>query len=195
MNILRTIRLLATVPFTLLTVSLGTAGADEVYSSSFPRGIVTGTVNAELIVDSECIIAPGAFIKGDIKQTDSGAAWNITVMPGARINGNIEELGQGSVRMAIAPGQFFDGNIKEAGRGSVVVHVLAGLYDGNVEESGAGHVLIHVRAGGLFNGNSHEKDAGNMSTSGTGMYNGSTKEEGPGTCTNTILDFNGSPCE
>jgi hypothetical protein len=196
MKQLGSLRLLAAPPILALSVSMGTARADEILCSSFPGGVVTGTVNAELIVDCDCTIAPGAFVNGNIEQNDGDAAWNITVQAGASVNGNIEDLGRGSVRMAIGSGQFFDNNVKEAGAGSVIIRVLdGGLYDGNVEETGAGRVDIRVQGSGLFNGNAYEKHGGDMSTSGTGMYNGSTKEEGPGVCTNTIENFNGSPCE
>lgn len=192
---LKAIRLLIAVPVVLLSVSLRTAQAEEIYCSSFPNGIVTGTVNAELIVDRDCIIASGAFIKGNVKQPDPGAAWNITVQPGAKINGNIEDAGQGTVRVRVGPGQLFNGNIKESGAGSVIVRVTDGIYDGQLEELGPGAVTIVVNGSGLFNGNAYEKDGGNLSTSGSGMYNGSTKEEGPGVCSNSITSFNGSPCE
>jgi hypothetical protein len=195
MNLSRSLRLLAASPLAFLLVSFGSAHADEILVSSFPGGVVTGEVNAELIVDAECIIAPGAFIKGNIKQPSPAAAWNITLLPGASVDGNIEDLGRGSVRMVLAAGEFYNGTIKELGNGSVLVLVDKGLFNGNIEESGAGQVAIHVIGSGFFNGNSSEKDAGNMSTSGSGAYNGRTKEEGLGTCVNTMADFEGSPCE
>jgi len=195
MNLPKILRLLATAPLAFLLVSFGNARADEIHVSSFPGGVVTGEVNAELIVDAECIIAPGAFIKGNIKQPNPAAPWNITVLPGASIDGNIEDLGRGSVRMVIAAGEFFNGNVKELGLGSVLVLVDKGLFNGNIEEEGTGQVAIYVTGSGLFNGNSNEKDQGNMTTAGPGEYNGRTKEEGLGSCFNAMPNFEGSPCE
>ncbi len=196
MKLLAHARMFLVLPVVALSVSMGSARADEILCSSFRDGVVTGTVNAELIVDCHCTIAPGAYVNGNIKQEDAGASWNITVQSGATVNGNIVDSGRGSVRMAIGRGQFFDDDITEEGPGSVTVHVQdGGLFDGNVEEKGAGKVDIRVQGSGLFNGNAYEKHGGDLSTSGTGMFNGSTREEGSGVCTNTIENFNGSPCE
>jgi hypothetical protein len=96
----------------------------------------------------------------------------------------------------IGAGKWFDDTIFENGAGGVTVGVFnGGLFNGNVYETGRGNVLIGVELSGLFNGNASEQHAGNMSTLGTGRYNGRTKEEGPGSCSNTIANFNGSPCE
>lgn len=196
MKMLRYVRLLVVLPVVALSASMGTLRADEVNCSTFPTGIVTGDVNANLIVDCHCTIASGSLVNGNIEQPDSEASWNITVQAGADINGNIDDYGRGSVRVVVGPGQFFDDDITERSRGNVIVRVLdGGTYDGNVEENGLGSVIIRVQASGLFNGNSYEYDAGNMSTAGSGMYNGSTRQEGPGVCANSISNFNGSPCE
>lgn len=194
--VITTLRTLIASPVLVLAISAGAAHADEVYASSFPGGIVTGTVNAELIVDVHCTIAQGAFVNGNVKQEDPRANWNITVTSGATINGNIDEYGGGSVLMAVGSGQLFDGSIKEEGEGHVLVAVLdGGLYNGNITERDGGWVVISVSTSGLFNGNAYEEHAGNLITFGDGMYNGSTQEEGPGICRNAIRNFNGSPCE
>lgn len=196
MSLLRTVRLLLAAPVVALIVAANDARADEVYVSSFAGGVVTGTVNAELIVDVHCTIASGALINGNIKQPTPQANWNITIKSGADINGNVIDDGGGSVHVVVGAGQFFDNNITERGLGSVIVHVFGGgLFDGNIEENDRGSVNIRVNAGGLFNGNAYERHAGDMKTMGGGAYNGSTKEEGPGICTNSIVNFNGSPCE
>lgn len=195
MKLSRSVRVLV-VPILALSSFTAMAHADEVYVSSFPGGVVTGTVNAELIVDRHCIIAPGAYIKGDIKQEVASANWNIMVLNDARVDGNIIEYGGGLVGVVVGSGHFFNGNIKEEGVGHVIVYVLSGgLFDGNVEENGWGGVAINVQGSGLFNGNAYENGVGNMTSFGSGRYNGSTKGEGPGSCSNSIQNFNGSPCE
>ncbi|MDQ3117757.1 MAG: hypothetical protein M3Q86_14315 [Verrucomicrobiota bacterium] len=196
MKKIRSLVVLPALAATLLMASVGSARADEVFCSSFPGGVVTVDVNANLVVDRDCTIAAGSLVNGNIEQGDEGADWNITVQLGADINGNIDEYGGGSVNVTVGPENVFDDSIFERGDGHVTVRVQdGGLYNGNIEESGRGNVLIRVQGTGHFNGNSYEKDAGNMRSTGSGSYNGSTQEEGSGTCVNLIEDFDGSPCE
>lgn len=81
----------------------------------------------------------------------------------------------------------------ETGAGSVVVTVAAGLsFKGGIEEYDAGSVTATID--GLFEGNLVERLGGNVTTSGTGMFKGNSEHEAPGTCSNSIVSFDGAAC-
>jgi hypothetical protein len=61
-----------------------------------------------------------------------------------------------------------------------------------VEEQDGGSVTALVD--GFFEGNIAELLGGNVSTSGTGVFKGNSEQQPTGTCTNTIVRFEGSAC-
>ena len=81
----------------------------------------------------------------------------------------------------------------EAGAGSVSVIVNFGMsFKGEVEEADGGGVTALVN--GFFEGNIVERLGGNVSTSGPGVFKGNSEHQLPGTCTNTIVRFEGAAC-
>lgn len=65
-------------------------------------------------------------------------------------------------------------------------------FKGEIEEYDGGSVTALVN--GLFEGNISERAGGNLATSGNGMMKGNSEHEVPGTCTNSILSFEGAVC-
>jgi hypothetical protein len=110
MRLLQVVRRFAFIPLVTVCALAERAQADEVLCSTFPGGVVTGTVNAELIVDCHCVIAPGALVNGNIKQPVATANWNINVKKGASVNGNIYDEGGGSVQLLIVTLPRFGGH-------------------------------------------------------------------------------------
>jgi hypothetical protein len=81
----------------------------------------------------------------------------------------------------------------EAGPGSVVANVSFGMsFKGGIEEYDGGNVTATVN--GLFEGNIVEYLGGNLITQGSGGFKGNSEHELPGTCTNTIVNFEGAAC-
>jgi hypothetical protein len=108
------------------------------------------------------------------------------------VKGNVYENGNGGVTVRAVDGSF-EGTVVEAGAGSVSVYVNYGMaFKGDVQEQDLGSVTAVVD--GTFEGNITEALGGNVATSGAGWFKGNLEQELPGTCTNTIIRFEGSAC-
>ena len=129
-------------------------------------------IDGNVIVTGDCTIEEST-VDGNILQADAGADWSITIL-GSTVDGNVENKGGGDVWVTLDVGNSFNGNILD---------------------DGAGSVDVEVNEGGSFKGNIEEKGDGDVDTCGEGTFNGNTKEQDGGSCSNCITDFNGNACE
>lgn len=151
------------------------------------RGIVNGA--AEETGNGSIIVAKGED-GGNLTEADAG---NITIRGGSTIKGSVEEAGIGSVFVTVDLPGVVNADILESGPGSVTVTVNAGYsFKGSVEEYDAGSVLATLN--GFFEGNIAELDLGNLETRGAGTFKGNSEHALPGTCVNSIADFQGAVC-
>jgi hypothetical protein len=173
------------------------------------RGLVNGGVSES--GPGDVVITRGARVAGDVAEADGG---NVSLRGGATIDGAIEESGDGSVNVTVDLPGLVKGNINENGAGGVTVNAIAGSFEGSVTETGPGNVVIQVGFGhsfkgdveehdggsvsaevsGFFEGNLVELGLGNVATTGAGVFKGNSEHQLPGTCTNTIVNFQGSAC-
>ena len=174
--------------------------------------VIRGTVNGavEESGDGSITIARG-IIGGSVSEADLGS---VTVRGGSSIGGSIEESGDGGVSITVDLPGVVNADVLESGNGSVTVNASVGSFEGSVIETGGGNVSVTVAAGhsfkggieeydggsvsalvnGFFEGNIMELAAGNVTTSGPGTFKGNSEHELAGTCTNTIVDFQGAAC-
>ncbi|MBI3155234.1 MAG: hypothetical protein HYZ20_07475 [Burkholderiales bacterium] len=172
------------------------------------RGVVNGAVSES--GDGSITIARGR-IGGNVSEADAG---NLVVRGGSSVNGGLEEAGLGSVNVVVDLPGVINAEIFESGDGGVVVDALSGSFEGSVIETGGGGVRVTVAAGqsfkggveefdagavnvvvdGLFEGNVTELAGGNVDTRGRGSFKGNSEHELPGTCTNSVADFQGAAC-
>jgi hypothetical protein len=126
-----------------------------------------------------------------VSEAGAGSVSVTVDLPGL-IKGDINEAGLGSVFITTINGDF-EGNVIEADGGDVDVSVAAGtFFKGGIEEELAGSVVVDVD--GRFEGNLVERGAGNLTTAGSGTVAGNSEHELPGTCSNTVRDFQGAIC-
>jgi hypothetical protein len=172
------------------------------------RGFVNGGVSESGAGD---VTIAGGRVGGDIVEADLG---NVIVRGGSVMEGKIEESGDGSVSVTVDLPGLVKGEIYEMGNGGVTVNALTGSFEGSVFEAGPGSVVASVNFGmsfkggieeydggnvtatvnGLFEGNIVEYLGGNLITQGAGGFKGNSEHELPGTCTNTIVNFEGAAC-
>ncbi len=173
------------------------------------RGIVNGGVSED--GPGDVIIAAGGRVAGDVSEADLG---NVSSRGGATIDGAIEESGDGSVTVTVDMPGLVKGNINENDNGGVVINAVTGSFEGSVIENGAGNVSVNITFGmsckgdieenlgggvtalvnGFFEGNITELGIGAVATSGAGVFKGNTEHALPGTCSNTIVRFEGAVC-
>jgi hypothetical protein len=172
------------------------------------RGIVNGA--AEEAGNGSIIVAKGE-VGGNLSEADAG---NITIRGGSTIKGNVEEAGIGSVNVTVDLPGVVNADIYESGPGSVTVRATVGSFEGSVIETEGGNVNVIVSPGysfkggveeydagsmlatvdGFFEGNIAELGRGNVETRGAGTFKGNSEHELPGTCVNSIVDFEGAAC-
>jgi hypothetical protein len=172
------------------------------------RGRVNGSVDET--GDGSITIARG-IVGGNVSESDLGG---VTVRGGSSIGGSIEESGDGGVNITVDLPGVVNADVIESGNGGVTVVASNGSFEGSVIETGAGSVSVTVAAGysfkggieeydggsvtatvnGFFEGNILELAAGNVVTGGLGTFKGNSEHELPGTCTNTLVDFEGAAC-
>jgi hypothetical protein len=173
------------------------------------RGVVNGGVE-ESGAGGITLLA-GARVNGDLSELDGG---NIVIRGGTTLGGLVSEAGAGSVSVTVDLPGLIKGDINEAGLGSVFITTINGDFEGNVIEADGGDVDVSVAAGtffkggieeelagsvvvdvdGRFEGNLVERGAGNLTTAGSGTVAGNSEHELPGTCSNTVRDFQGAIC-
>jgi hypothetical protein len=178
--------------------------------------VIRGRVNGGVSEDGpgDVLIARGAIVGGDVSEAGVG---NMSVRGGASINGVIEESDDGSVNVTVDMPGLVKGDVYENGNGGVTINTLAGNFEGSVNETGPGNVNVTVSPGMSFKGEVNEHDGGNVtadvngffegniveklggnvttvSTLGTGVFKGNSEHQAPGTCTNAIVNFQGSAC-
>jgi hypothetical protein len=172
------------------------------------RGIVNGA--AEETGNGSIIVAKGE-VGGNLTEADAG---NITIRGGSTIKGSVEEAGIGSVFVTVDLPGVVNADILESGPGNVTVTATVGSFEGSVIETEGGSVTVTVNAGysfkgsveeydagsvlatlnGFFEGNIAELDLGNLETRGAGTFKGNSEHALPGTCVNSIADFQGAVC-
>ncbi len=130
---------------------------------------VAGTVKGNIRITDGSLTVLGC-VEGNIEQLGAGS---VIVAAGACAKGDVQESGTGDVRVAGA----VDGNVQESGVGDVVV---AGSVKGNVTERDAGSLTVS----GRVDGNVEESGVGNLTITATGVVRGNATEKDPGTGTN-----------
>ncbi len=139
------------------------------------------------VQDQDVIVTPDGTVNGYIKVTNGNI--NVTGF----VNGNLYQEGPGSIEVFFTN---FNDDVYENGEGDVLI-VLCGnqVFNGSAYEEDGGMLRIEVRDSARFEGNAMEKGDGDVRTVGDGTFNGNSKEEDSGTCSNTIADFQGNACE
>lgn len=154
----------------LLIVGLpATAQADEIVRTGHYTVAKGKTIDGDLTVRNGSLAIYGT-VKGNVRQVGSG---NVTLMPGATIEGNLMESGAGNLNVhgrlkgnasedgaghvLVARGALVEGNVQEKLDGSID---LAGLVKGNVREGGTANIT--VRATARIDGNVTETNNGNI---------------------------------
>lgn len=157
------------------------------------------------------VVVDGGVVEGDITEADAGS---LIVRNGGSVNGLLSEAGGGDVNVTVTNGGVVKGDIVEAGLGNVYVATVTGNYEGSVVENDDGSIELTVGGGtafkggaeetgsgsldafieGLLEGNLTELGAGDLLTEGPGTFKGNSEHQLPGTCTNSILDFQGAFC-
>ena len=169
---------------TALVIGMIGSAAAATNCSSFPDNVVTGNVNDDVFASGyTCTIAASAFVNGNVLQVGDGDL----VIRGI-VNGAAEETGIGSI--IVAKGEV-GGNLTEADAGNITIRGGSTI-KGSVEEYDAGSVLATLN--GFFEGNIAELDLGNLETRGAGTFKGNSEHALPGTCVNSIADFQGAVC-
>jgi hypothetical protein len=172
------------------------------------RGIVNGAV--EEAGNGSITLAKGQ-VGGNVSEADAG---NITIRGGSTLKGSVEEAGIGSVFVTVDLPGVVNADIHESGPGSVTVQAIVGGFEGSVIETEGGNVTVTVNPGysfkgsveeydggsvlatvnGFFEGNISELDLGNVETRGAGTFKGNSEHALPGSCVNSIADFQGAAC-
>ena len=139
---------------------------------------------------------------------------NLALRSGGSANGGLEESGAGSVTVTVDVPGVVNADITESGTGNVIVIASSGSYEGSIIENAGGNVEISVDAGvsfkgnveefgsgdvtadifGTYEGNLAEYGVGNVVTDGDGIFKGNSEHQLPGTCANSIADFQGTIC-
>jgi hypothetical protein len=195
--------------------TIGASGSvnGNVLQSGLGSLVIRGKVNGGISEDGpgDVIVAAGANVGGDVSEADVG---NVSIRGGGSIAGVIDESGDGSVSATVDLPGLVKGDIYENGNGGVTINATSGSYEGSVAETGSGSVTVNVNFGMSFKGNVEEYDGGNVtatvngmfeggivenlggnvSTAGAGIFKGNSEQQAPGTCTNTIVNFEGSAC-
>ena len=172
------------------------------------RGVVNGEVSE---TDDGNITIAGGKVGGSVREADRGS---LVLRGGGSANGGLEESGPGNVTVTVDIPGVVNAGIIESGAGSVFVTASSGSYEGDISENDGGFVDVTVEAGvsfkgsveeagvgdvtvdvsGVFEGNLIERAGGNVLTTGEGTFKGNSEHQLPGTCTNTIADFQGAVC-
>jgi hypothetical protein len=160
------------------------------------RGIVNGGVNesglGNLVIDRGVVGGACSESDGGSLVVRAGSNVNVTVGADGPTKGDVLEAGPGSVLISVLGGQY-EGNASEYDAGLVQLSTAAGTaFKGSVTEEFDGDVVATIE--GMFEGNVTERGVGNVSTDGAGQFKGNSEHELPGTCTNTIVNFEGAAC-
>jgi hypothetical protein len=180
--------------------------------TGFGSVVIYGGINGNVYESGTGHISVvGGLVEGDLNESDVG---NLMVRDGADVNGTLTETGPGRVDVVVSEGAVVKGDIFEYGAGQVYVTTESGSYEGTVFEEDIGNVILLVGEGTVFKGNAEENGNGSLiaevngllegnlvergfgilETSGAGKLKGNTEYERPGGCSNSLAEFEGTPC-
>jgi hypothetical protein len=160
-------RNIAAFAATLLLAPL--ASNAQVNCCLLPNTTVTGFINADVLADGcSCTIAPKAEVNGNIEQLGAGSL----VVRGI-VNGGVSESGIGNL---LVDRGIVGGDCAEADGGNLTVRP-GSFINGLLAESGAGSVVITATAAGPTKGDIEETGAGSVIVSVlSGAYEGNINE-------------------